>query len=216
MEYLLKNKRVKLFVLVLISAAIVISLTLVRNSTFFTPLAFSQSTIQYLLKPGWNLVTIPYTGYSAQKLCSGYEIASVATRVNGFWDKYDCQNPAVTNFPILPNQAYFLRNDSPDNYPISLTGRENSRSAKPILGWNSFFTKTDTYRLASDFCASSPFPNFEVSAVSRWAFGDWNEYNCEGELNNFPIMKDNTYFLRLSSLDSTNGTTEIQLLTTPE
>jgi len=219
MNYLLRSHGFKFFELVLVTASLIIAITVVRNSTNFLPKAFSNSTSTFTLKSGWNLISVPFREYSAESLCTNYNFEEVARWVGGKWERRNCAGSDSVNFTIAPFKAFFVK-EPYDGYSATFSGKQNKYNFTMASGWNSFYAASNfqKYKLASDLCTSSPDKKFAVAEVARWVFNDWNIHTCGVPFNDFPIIKGGSYFVKANApaSGSTEGTMPSIMLVTPE
>lgn len=213
MNYLFGKKRMKLFELSLISAALIISVSIIRNTSFFSPKAFESSTVTFTLKPGWNLIALPFDGFSAKSLCENYlEILEVDRYDGNTWAKYDCYNPGSDNFAVVPYQGYFVKQEAPE-YSASFNGKASKTKMSLNAGWNAWASFTQSqYQTASDLC-KIPNKNLKITQVKRWAFGTWNTHTCDQEDNNFPVVVNTVYYVLASN---TSDSLPLMMMVTPE
>lgn len=111
MNYLFGKSRMRLFELTLISAALILAVSIIKGAVNFAPKANLES---FTLKSGWtSWVTDETNRYQqASDVCMyspdpNFKVLQVSREAYGGWNTYYCDQ-AENDFPIVTGTVYHL------------------------------------------------------------------------------------------------------------
>jgi len=219
MDFLFKNNKFRFFEVILITAAIIISIFVIQTKTNTTSSASEKNETSFIISPGWNLVSPSFsTSMTAKSFCKEFsQITSVVKWESQSWKEYACKNPVIANFPILANNGYFIRVDVPETIIWKDRGKLLKPGFKFEEGWNvtGIVPSLTGYKNADDICLKSPNPNFKILEINRWYNGGWNAHVCEYPFNNFSLEDNKAYFIK-AVLVGSNPNKKIAPLSLPK